>query len=755
VDLSSLNKVQREVVEYNEGPLMVLAGAGSGKTKTLVSKIAYLIEDKGYSPYQILALTFSNKAAREMRERIAKTVRVDLGSLQVTTFHSFCARLLRSEAEYLGLSKHFTIYDSSESKAVVKTILAKRGYGPKDLSPYEVLNTIEYFHNNGYYPGATLEDPHFHLDKNDPFYSMYLEYLEELRRANSVDFGGLITGVLELFEKYPNVLTRYQERYKYLLIDEYQDTNRAQFRLMKLLAEKTHKVCVVGDEDQSIYSWRGADIRNILDFEDVYENAVLLKLEQNYRSCKTIIEAASAVIARNSQRKGKTMWTDNPDGSVIDIVECHNETNEAEYVADQIKGLFEKGVPLDEVAVFYRTNSQSRLIEDALRKLNLSYRIVGGVKFYERKEVKDLLAYLKLVVNPKENLSFSRIINVPARGVGATTLRKLEEEAVKQTNSLMELCSDIVNNEDNYTHIKLSSRIRSGLREITSLMDDVTMMREKKALPSKIYEKILHDSGYYMFLKASKDYESIARLENLDELLNAIKQYEESVVGEATLDGFLETITLDSFSELDENGVAKTEEISLMTIHGSKGLEFHHVYVVGAEENLFPSFRSLEDGEIGIEEERRLFYVAMTRAMKALTITFAQARMLFGQIKFNGPSRFINEIPPKYYSWKKVGGEREKNSYYNDGPSYDDFDQSYDDDGPVYQVDRSVGPSVTDKKSFAKPKFPSGTKVIHGLYGEGKVISSEGSGADEKVMIQFSSGDKKKFAVKFAPLTAI
>lgn len=744
MQISSLNKAQQEVVLNCDGPMMVLAGAGSGKTRTLVTRISHLIQDKGISPFQVLALTFSNKAAREMRERIASSVDADLGALQITTFHSFCARLLRSEANYIGLSKSFTIYDDSESKAIVKGLLAKRGISTKEVSPYEVLNFIGELKNKGYYSGRE-EVPD--IEDDDFNFELFQEYESELARSNAVDFGGLITGVLKLFEKHPNILKTYQERYKYILVDEYQDTNRCQFELICYLAEHNKNVCVVGDEDQSIYSWRGADINNIFDFEKKFPDAKTYKLEQNYRSSKKIIEAASHVISRNSVRKGKTMWTDNPEGEEIEIIETGSDKEECEFVSKKIEELKKSGASYNDMAVFYRTNFQSRQVEDALRASNTAYRVVGGIKFYDRKEIKDILSYLRLIVNDKDNLALSRIINVPARGIGATTLRKLEEESIKNSQSLLETLQEVVSNPENFKHIRMSAKVKSSLNHFVSLVEELRLLKESGADPLVIFEKAVNETGYISFLKAAKTYEAEARLENLTELGNAISQFETNFK-DATLDSFLETITLDTSANQEED--KNVGEVSLMTIHGAKGLEFQYVFIVGAEENMFPSLRSLEGGEKALEEERRLFYVAMTRAMVKLYICFAQGRMLYGQLRFNGPSRFIHEIPPKFYKWNKSkSGSRESWSsggYGNKQSSGDDFfaDEEYDDD-VVYQVRSSAA-------SVSKSKYPEGSSVIHSLYGEGLVKESTGAGDQEKVVIKFKDGAIKKFMVKFAPL---
>ncbi len=743
MDLSGLNKQQRSAVVNCDGPIMILAGAGSGKTKTLVSKISYLLNEKKVSPYQLLALTFSNKAAKEMRHRVGRDVEFDIGALQITTFHAFCARLLRSESHYLGLSRSFTIYDTSESKSVVKSLLSKRGISTKELSPFEILHYIDELKNLGYYIGGPTNFGDEYVDLNHEYYGYFEEYESELSRNNAVDFGGLITGTLNLFQNFPEVLERYQQRFQYLLVDEYQDTNRAQFQLLEKLSKPQNNICVVGDEDQSIYSWRGADIRNILDFEEIYPDATVMKLEQNYRSSKNIIEAASFVIDRNTLRKGKKMWTENPAGEEILIIESHNEKSEAEYISQTVKRLWkEESVSLNEIAVFYRTNAQSRVIEDQLRANQIPYKIIGGIKFYERKEIKDLLAYVRLLVNEKDSLALSRIINLPTRGIGTVTLRKLEVQAIQENLSLYELLREIDQNPAHYSSLRLSNKIKSSISSFVYLIEECRHCIEIGEKPSAIYEKLLKESGYWEMLKLSRDYESMARMENLEELSSAFQQYETSVK-DASLEGFLETITLDS--QNDDVDYHAEGEISLMTVHGAKGLEFSHVFVAGVEENLFPSFKSLEEGENAEEEERRLFYVAMTRAMKKLYITFSQSRMLFGQLRFNGPSRFLHEIPNKYYEWTRLAGTPSVES--ND--EFDLVDETYDDDGStVYQVNQK-------KNKVIPPKFPTGSKVVHSLYGEGKVVDTSGIGPDEKVVIKFSGGEKKKFLVRFAPIVSL
>ncbi len=745
MNLDFLNESQRQAVLFTDGPVMILAGAGSGKTRTLVARIQYLLEEKRIGPYQILAVTFSNKAAREMRERLSANTQINVGALNITTFHSFCAKLLRMEATYLGLSRNFTIYDDGESQSIIKALLNKRGINHKELSPYTVAAFIDGLKNLGYYMGLprSAEVEKFAEDKR--LFDIFMEYEAELHRSNALDFGGLITGVLNLFRSFPEVLVKYQQKFRYVLVDEYQDTNRAQFDLIHQLSQGHRNVCVVGDEDQSIYSWRGADIRNILDYESFFPEAKLIKLEQNYRSSKKIIEAATEVIARNVARKGKQMWTDNAEGDEIRIVECRDDKAEAEFVGLEIRRLHNGGVSLKDIAVFYRNNAHSRTIEDALRKEKFPYRVVAGIKFYDRKEVKDMISYMRVVVNKKDSLALTRIINTPARGVGATSLRKLEDEAVRLGLSLFELIEKIAESPSEFRHLSLSGKVSSAINQLVHLTQEVQVLESQNQSPSFSYEKLLNESGYLEVLRADKSYEGAARLENLEELMSAIKQFEDTEV-EANLTKFLEAITLDTSTE-ETSG----EQVSLMTVHGSKGLEYPYVFLIGVEENIFPSYKSLEIGPTAIEEERRLFYVAMTRAMKQLTITFAQGRLLWGSLKFNGPSQFLHEIPEKYYRWDfyQTGSQRDATQMYS--RSFDDFDQrvSADAEDSVFYREKVYH---TKRPATIGSNYTSGSKILHALYGEGTVLDSEGLGQDEKVTILFRDGIKKKFMVKFAPL---
>jgi len=747
MNLNFLNESQKEAVLMTDGPVMILAGAGSGKTRTLVARIQYLLEDKNISPFQVLAVTFSNKAAREMRERLAHNTQVNVGALNVTTFHAFCAKVLRMEAVYLGLSKNFTIYDDGESQSIIKALLTKRGINQKELSPYTVAAYIDGLKNLGYYVGLPRSPEVEKFAEDKRLFDLFIEYEAELHRSNAIDFGGLITGVLNLFRSFPEVLLKYQQKFKYVLVDEYQDTNRAQFELIQQLSHLHRNVCVVGDEDQSIYSWRGADIRNILTYENVFPEAKLIKLEQNYRSSKKIIEAASEVISRNMARKGKQMWTNNDEGDEIRIVECRDDKAEADFVGQEIRKLHQEGVSLKDIAVFYRNNAHSRTIEDALRKEKFPYRVVAGIKFYDRKEIKDMISYMRIVVNKKDSLALTRIINTPARGVGATSLRKLEDEAVRIGISLFELLEKIVEMPSEFKHLSLSGKVQSAIYQLVQLIQEVQVLESQNHSPSFSYEKLLNESGYYEILRADKSYEGAARLENLEELMSALKQFEDSE-SSPNLTKFLEAITLDTTVN-EENS---SDFISLMTVHGSKGLEYPYVFLIGVEENIFPSYKSLEVGPVALEEERRLFYVAMTRAMKKLTITFAQGRLLWGSLKFNGPSQFLHEIPSKFYKWDFFQTASKK-SQFDQYTNFDDFDQSSSSsDENVFYREKVY---QTKRAPTSSSNYPTGSKIVHALYGEGTVLDSEGLGQNEKVTIQFRDGIRKKFMVKFAPLQKV
>jgi DNA helicase-2/ATP-dependent DNA helicase PcrA len=627
INLTDLNEKQKEFVLSDNGPHMVLAGAGSGKTKALTSRIAYLIKEKGVKPWEILAVTFTNKAAQEMRYRVVKMTNLDESSLNIFTFHSLCIRILRQEKTILNLG-NFSIYDDNDAKTLVKNILKEED--ESKITVNQILDYIDYLKNNGYSKkyNRNLEQIEINPDLHDYFNT----YEEELDKNNAVDFGGIITKVLDLFDEFPQIKLKYQQKYKHFLVDEYQDTNRAQFFLCNTLAEMHKNIYIVLDLDQSIYSFRYANINNTLDFEKIYPTYKLIKLEQNYRSTKKILAAANCVISYNKKRKDKRLYTQNDDGENIKILRCYNQIVEATSIAKWAKQLLTKGVNPNQIAVFFRNNSLSRSIEDALRKERINYMLFGGLKFYERKEIKDMISYLKLVVNPNDNVAIQRIINIPARAVGTTSLIKLIEQSNKEKTPIFELIKNSKN---------LSKKQQDLLTPFVNLITNLQEMVKNKCSLRDVYLTLLRDSGYEDMLKTAKTIEEQSRLENIYEFLNTFIEFDKS---HSSLIDALESMAL--YSDSDE--VTKENSIVLMTIHASKGLEFDHVFICGNEENIFPSIKSLNSDNQdtgGLEEERRLFYVAMTRARKDLYLSFCYERMTFGKKSYNEASRFIQEIP--------------------------------------------------------------------------------------------------------------
>lgn len=630
--LDNLNEKQKEIVLYNQGPLMVLAGAGSGKTKAITSKIAYLIQNNIYNENQILAVTFTNKAAKEMKDRVFKLTNIPEWNLNIGTFHSVCLRILKEDGNHIGLENNFNIYDDTDVKTVVREIVSD---GDKDnLS--DIINYIEKLKNNAYYHGKDLKS----IDIDHTYFDYYVDYEKVLKNNNAVDFGGLITKVLELYNKHPKILEKYQEKFRYIFIDEYQDTNKSQFEFVNLLAKKYRNICVVGDIDQSIYSFRDADVRNILSFEKIYVDCKIILLEQNYRSTKNIIEAASMVIKYNLHRKDKDLWTDNVQGDKIKIIECYNDKRESEFVVKCICSYLNSGYDPRDLAIFYRNNHQSRLIEESLRKMNINYTVFGGLKFYDRKEIKDILAYFKIIYNPNDNLSFARALTNPSRGIGNTIIDNLIIEARDNSISLWELL------KSGNIKTKLTNGKKNTLNEFVSFIEHAINLVHKNGLIDT-YSFVVNNSGYLAMLEKSKKIEDKSRIENIRELRSSLYDYK-------SLEDFMESVSLGS----SENNDLDERKVSLMTVHSSKGLEFETVFVVGAEEELFPSKQSLEevDDMVGIEEERRLFYVAMTRAKKNLFISYCKERFVYGRSVNLRRSRFINEIPEEFYEFKVFFG---------------------------------------------------------------------------------------------------
>ena len=619
MDLNSLNDRQREAVLYNEGPLLIIAGAGAGKTKTLTTKIAYLIEEEHVSPYNILAITFTNKAAKEMKDRLYLLVGSDASKLQVSTFHSFGLKLLRENYETLGYDKNFVIMDSDDSLTVVKKILKDMDLDPKIYNPRAIRNKISSCKNEMMSPKAY--ERYAISDYEKTVQQVYEKYETKLQRNNSVDFDDLLLLPIELFKNNPDTLDKYQDLYKYLLIDEYQDTNEAQYILTKLLCAKHRKITCVGDDSQSIYSFRGANYKNILNFEKDYQDAKTILLEENYRSTSTILDAANQVIKNNIQRKDKNLWTNRGVGEKIKYYRAYNERDEAQYVIRKVKELVNRGTEYQDISVLYRTNAQSRVLEEEMLKENLPYRVIGSFYFYSRKEIKDLIAYLRLIHNSKDNVSLLRVINTPKRGIGLKTIENLTEQADLNGTSIYEAISSGKELE-----------FKSTIEKLKLLSDELTL--------TELIDKVLDASGLRAELEAEKSLEAEVRLENLEEFKSITKSFEERE-GLISLEDFLLEISL--ISDVEEYK-DDPNRISLMTVHSVKGLEFNHVFVVGMEEGIFPHMNSLmENSEL--EEERRLCYVAITRAKDDLHLINARRRTLFGKEQINPVSRFISEIP--------------------------------------------------------------------------------------------------------------
>lgn len=671
MNLEYLNDRQKEAVLYGDGPLLILAGAGSGKTSVLTKRVAYLIKERNVSPKNIVAITFTNKAAKEMKERIIKEVGKEGYDIQISTFHSFGLRIIKENYEKLGYEKNFTIIDSDDSLTVVKKILKEMGIDPTRFNPKFIKNQISSCKNEMVTPEKYKNLVNDEL--SDITYKVYKKYQDTLLRNNSLDFDDLLIKPIELFNKYKEVLENYQELFKYVFIDEYQDTNEAQYILSKMISAKYKNICVVGDDAQSIYSWRGANFKNILNFEKDYKNAKVILLEQNYRSTKTILNAANSVIKNNINKKDKNLWTDNSLGEKIKYVRTNDEKDEASYVTREIRNLVNNGVSLDDIAVLYRTNAQSRTIEEGFLNSNIPYKIVGAFAFYSRKEIKDLLAYLKLIYNTKDDVSLMRIINYPKRKIGAKTIENLSMDAVLNGTSMFDVISS--GKELEFKKLILEMKEKSEVLSLTEIID-----------------MVLDKSGIKSELESEHSLEADIRLENLNEFKSITKTFEEES-GIASLEDFLNEVSL--VSDVNDQKNDNSPKVTLMTIHAVKGLEYKYVFVIGMEENIFPHVNSCEE-DGGIEEERRLCYVAITRAKEKLYLVNALRRMLYGKTSVNMPSRFINEIdkdlidaPEK----KMVNMKFNKKEAFNDDNGLKTGDNVIHDiygPGVVVNVDKSI-----------------------------------------------------------------
>ena len=751
MDLRGLNKEQQRAVNTLEGPLLILAGAGSGKTRTLTHRVAHLIE-KGVPPWSILAITFTNKAAAEMRGRIEDMVGPAAEEIWIMTFHAACARILRRDIEKIGYSRSFTIYDDDDQMTVIKNCLKRLNIDEKVVQPRTVKTAISDAKNHLLSPEEWFAQSRRGF-ADQRMMDLYTAYESQLKTANALDFDDLLVKTLALFAACPPVLDAYRRRFHYIHVDEYQDTNYAQYMMIRLLAAEHRNLCVVGDDDQSIYGWRGADIRNILDFEKDFPDATVIKLEQNYRSTANILDAANQVISRNEQRKDKALWTEKEEGAPIGFCRLQDDREEAAFVADQIRKLMLKGASLSDIGILYRTNAQSRQLEETFVRCGLRYRIYGGLRFYERKEVKDILAYLRILVNPTDDISLRRIINVPKRSIGDTTVETLAGYASEQGIPLLTACMDIPET--------VGSRARAAVSRFAGLIFDLSMKQQNLGL-SELVEKLLQDSGLEAQYQDGSD-ESAARLENIHEFQGAVAEYEEKA-DSPSLVGFLESVALVSdLDGLDQNGGALT----LMTLHSAKGLEFPYVFMTGMEENLFPSRRSLDD-EARLEEERRLCYVGITRAKERLFLTCASHRMLFNQVQFNDRSRFIDDIPERVMTDMTPGTPRlsaartgNVGSAFTSRPSLSDDRERKSLAEWLQRMGggRTVSPAAKPSPA-AKEKaqiWAVGDRVKHRSFGEGVILRVTGDGGQSRALIRFDDPGYgvKQLSLDIAPMTKL
>ena len=754
--LNGMNDRQAEAVQTTEGPLLIMAGAGSGKTRVLTHRIAYLIDEKMVNPWNILAITFTNKAAREMKER-AYQLNPATQDCLIATFHSMCVRILRRDADHIGYNRNFTIVDPGEQRTLMKRILKSLNLDPKKWNERTILGTISNAKND------LIDEVAYAAQAGDMYTQIvakcYEAYQKELRQSEAVDFDDLIMLTLRLFDQHPDVLTYYQQKFQYIHVDEYQDTNHAQYQLVKLLASRFKNICVVGDADQSIYGWRGADMQNILDFEKDYKEAKVVLLEENYRSTKTILQAANDVIKNNRHRRPKNLWTQNEDGEEIVYYRANDEQDEAVFVAKTIEELSrEAGYKHRDFAVLYRTNAQSRTIEEALLKSNIPYTMVGGTKFYSRKEIRDVIAYLNLIANLSDNISFERIINEPKRGIGPGTVDKIRDFAQMQESSLLDASANIM-----LSGIK--GKTAQAIWDFANLIFDLRERLDQLTI-TELVEEVLDKTGYMTALTNQGNLESQARIENIQEFLSVTKNFDENgetvedESGVETLSRFLNDLAL--IADTDD-GAQETSEVTLMTLHAAKGLEFPVVFLIGMEENVFPLSRAAEDPD-ELEEERRLAYVGITRAEKVLFLTNANSRLLFGRTSYNRPTRFINEISSDlltYQGLARPANTSFKASYSNGGGTT--FGKGMSLSQALQERKRQASPSALTSSSLPfgnsnraavkeSVAWSIGDIAIHKKWGEGTVLEVSGSGSTQELKINFPEVGLKKLLASVAPI---
>ena len=771
--LKDLNDMQREAVETINGPVLILAGAGSGKTRVITYRIAHLNINYDLSPENILAVTFTNKAAKEMRDRIISLTKSDRFPW-INTFHSTCVRILRRYYTVLGFDRNFLIYDSSDQYNLIKAINEELRIDEKVISPEAAQSFISSSKNSLKGPSDVKQE--FNDYWSEKLAEIYSAYQKRLKKNNAMDFDDLLMCTVELLEENPDILNYYHDKWQYIMVDEYQDTNHAQYELIKLLAAKHQNLCVVGDDDQSIYRWRGADLTNILNFEKDFLRCLVIRLEQNYRSTKNILKAANSVVTNNISRKGKTLWTDNIEGEKIHYATLSSESEEALFICRKIKELcYSEKRQLNDFAIFYRTNAQSRVIEDMMRRESLPYDIFGGLKFYDRKEIKDIVAYLRIISNPKDDLSLERVINVPSRGIGTLTLNKIKNIAEKSGLSLYEAVKEFLK-EGSFAGKSKPSKGEENLSEFIKLLDWLIELREKASV-AELAEKVLEETRYIesMMAKKTAREEVEGRVENIREFLSAIEEFD-SGSEDASLNIFLDQISLITAVDKYDENIAK---VTLMTIHNAKGLEFPVVFMSGMEEGLFP--HSLSSGDDNaVEEERRLCYVGMTRAKHRLFLTNTYRRKIYGSERMNLPSRFTKEIPAEFMELDN-GWPAEPDAYdrkiaennYRGSRPYATRDRgrsygSYNTSSPSLNQERnsSYPPFVTCLPAGRKGEqggfsyesdtgFSRGTKVLHPFFGKGTVIDIKGDGEDTKVTVSFINAGVKKLALKIANLEKI
>ena len=762
-----LNEPQREAVYHTDGPLLILAGAGSGKTRVLTHRIAYLIGERDVNPWNILAITFTNKAAEEMRQRVDKLVGFGAESVWVSTFHSACVRILRRFIDRLGYENHFTIYDTDDQKTLIKEVCRKVDVDTKVFKERSLLSAISSAKNEMILPDE------FELNAGGDFAKMkiakvYREYEAQMRANNALDFDDLLVKTVQLLQTQPDVLESYQERFRYIMVDEYQDTNTVQFQLVSLLAGKYKNLCVVGDDDQSIYKFRGANIRNILDFEHEFPDAKVIKLEQNYRSTGNILNAANSVIANNRGRKEKSLWTENGEGELIRLRQFDTAFDEADFIGEDIKNAVRQGGSYNDSAVLYRTNAQSRLLEEKFIAMNIPYKIVGGVNFYARREIKDLLAYLKTIDNGRDDVAVRRIINVPKRGIGLTTINRIQESATERGIGFYEalLAPELIAGV---------GRSATKLDSFAALIEYFKTLEEEMNI-TDLLQEVIEKTGYIESLENEDKEEAKTRKENIDELISKAATYEESCQDKdekATLSGFLEEVALVAdIDSLDED----QEYVVLMTLHSAKGLEFPRVYLAGMEDGLFPGYMSINAGDREeLEEERRLCYVGITRAEQELTLTSARRRMVHGETQYNPMSRFVKEIPRELLDTgnKKFTQETEmpaqQNTYARAREAFRAQAFAGALGGMTPAKNQGVGKPLTGSQALASLQkgsqlaaggngplgYEVGDRVRHVKFGEGTVTDIKEGGRDHEVTIEFDSVGTRKMFAKFAKLVKV